>query len=247
MSSPCWQSRALGWQSCNSLSRWHSSPPPSCSAPHSGVSVWGCVLPGFGSDSSSRLLKCLTRFLAQSSCSMYICWMNEERNMECLNSCRLPKPRHWTKEGAAGIASLTQQHKGVLECPSSPELLPSRINLGCTKGLNSFLLWLYYLSFFLNPLFLASSWFHLTAPHTQCLLQNKQGQQQHVKNPLVKGWGWTVHLLKSVHGSLIWWLYQEQENCPNVCYFQDVKDRVADAHGVIKDAHGVTGGSSFST
>lgn len=67
---------------------------PSCSTSHSGASVCGgCVLPGCWADSSSYLPKCLPLFLAQSSCSMYICWMNEERNMECLNSCRLQKTK----------------------------------------------------------------------------------------------------------------------------------------------------------
>lgn len=43
--------------------------------------------------------KCLTHSLAQSSCSMYVCSVNEERNTGRLNSCRLQKLRHRTKEG----------------------------------------------------------------------------------------------------------------------------------------------------
>lgn len=88
MSRTCQQTRALGWQSRNSLSRLH--PHPLLTLPHTLESLCGgCVLPGFWSHSSSYLPKCLTHFLAQSSCSMYICWMNEEMNMESLNSCYL--------------------------------------------------------------------------------------------------------------------------------------------------------------
>lgn len=67
---------------------------PSRTTAHSGFLCGGCVLPRFWSDSSSYLPKCLTHFLAQSSCSMYICSVNEEMNTECLNSCRVQKLRH---------------------------------------------------------------------------------------------------------------------------------------------------------
>lgn len=52
---------------------------------------------------------------------------------------------------------------------------PSRTNLACIKGLNSFLLLPHLLYFFPKSTFPC---FHLTAPHIQDLLQNNDNNKQ---------------------------------------------------------------------